>query len=501
MSEDKRMNYHLLRRPIAQPGESWHGYLLRIANENFLKGLKPLACSLDMPLARMINASPKKLLQRLSMLHLRDGERFDGLNWTPTKGAHSVAHRVCKICPQCLRESDVPHAHHEWDSPVVMCCVKHQVRLVSQCGQCGEVIRLDRPSLLSCICGAKYYELEAEAASTGLLQLMRTFQEQHAARQRGFVLLGATYLAESAARVARWLTNPQSLLLSKQKTSVWRWTDGFSDEEISFLESLFSNWPHNLSGYLMSQPLTSREAIKSKFEKCLDAKRFGAMQAVLQTMQKIADREKKKMADDVRKERMVRPSLLSLSLLTRRSPIALVKAVERGELLDAKIVNVPETGGREFQISAATFQAVREHITEAYTLEMGAVYLGCSLGQIRAFLESGHLSVAKPVFRMTGPDSRRIPSSALLVFKAELMGKVCKDEPRRAERVFMHKWLPLAKEEKAHIARVWAECLDAIRQGHLKIYSRSSTPKMISEIFAFRQDLERVLGSASEEQP
>jgi DNA-directed RNA polymerase subunit RPC12/RpoP len=61
---------------------------------------------------------------------------------------HARARHLQAVCPSCLLESG--YALASWEYVQAPVCLRHKVRLVDRCGDCGTSIKLDRKRLLAC---------------------------------------------------------------------------------------------------------------------------------------------------------------------------------------------------------------------------------------------------------------------------------------------------------------------------------------------------------------
>lgn len=139
----------LLLRPRPEYGESWPGYLCRLADCNALSGVAGLV--------RVLNVSKGALLCG----QLANGKTSFALNVPdPAKGAlisslvigRSWRTRVCPVCMDC--ENPIAQAH--WDGPLTLRCTQHRCMLVDRCDSCKAPVRHDRPALDSCECGKPF---------------------------------------------------------------------------------------------------------------------------------------------------------------------------------------------------------------------------------------------------------------------------------------------------------------------------------------------------------
>jgi hypothetical protein len=101
----------LLIRPQPETGESWPGYLLRIADLNHLnQGLAHFAKLLGITPAALIGSEPATVLGALGLSTTRsDLGRFakKGTGNYPLR--NSLRAHSARVCPQCLEEMSNKH--------------------------------------------------------------------------------------------------------------------------------------------------------------------------------------------------------------------------------------------------------------------------------------------------------------------------------------------------------------------------------------------------------
>jgi hypothetical protein len=161
----------LLLRPHWIDGESWAGFLLRLADANEFAGIWPLGHLLGVRPLRLLVEQPRAVLDAL------------GYNGADAPKAHYPALRATRspmghagprprlglrgrglesaFCPYCLAEDKVPHLRALWERPLEIGCRRHGTTLLRRCTDCGCTVRADRATLLECPCGARFAEQQA----------------------------------------------------------------------------------------------------------------------------------------------------------------------------------------------------------------------------------------------------------------------------------------------------------------------------------------------------
>lgn len=138
----------LAYRPEPFEGESWPGYLLRLANDNGLRGLRSIAILLQVTEERLLRADIYEVGNRLRLPLLADS----GADGRAYRGYLKMRTRVC---PECLSADEVPFIRSAWDSPLKLHCEHHRKLLVDTCPACLRRLSYTRSLLEVCRCGVR----------------------------------------------------------------------------------------------------------------------------------------------------------------------------------------------------------------------------------------------------------------------------------------------------------------------------------------------------------
>lgn len=146
----------LLIKPNPEPGESWPGYLLRVATLNHLdRGLAHLARLIGVnPLALIAN-EPDVVLCKLGIAS-SGASTGEEIALTGASRALRASRRAtaARICPDCIREMTNKHVLAAWDQALQIQCRRHRTFLIDTCPSCSQPISHRRMKLLGCDCGA-----------------------------------------------------------------------------------------------------------------------------------------------------------------------------------------------------------------------------------------------------------------------------------------------------------------------------------------------------------
>lgn len=155
----------LLARPFPQREEGPQGYLLRLAEANFLtvRDLEQLNIRFD-----LVNLQRNQLMPKLALdpqLHAH----VERINALADKIGRSWNRQQARWCVHCL--SELPIWRASWELLFYDACSQHGVWLVDQCSSCGSAVRWNRPHLLRCPCGADLREEISRACPDAVGQL------------------------------------------------------------------------------------------------------------------------------------------------------------------------------------------------------------------------------------------------------------------------------------------------------------------------------------------
>jgi hypothetical protein len=157
----------LLIRPVLQRNEGPRGYMLRLAEANYMKGsdLAMLGIFLTVDSLRNNDLLPNPALD----LPLFDyiGRLVELWNKKPRIWNQQAA----RFCPACLQEEPVWRVG--WELYLHDACPEHGVWLVDLCSSCGHHVRWDRQFLMRCQCGSDLCQEPAVACSAGISDLSR----------------------------------------------------------------------------------------------------------------------------------------------------------------------------------------------------------------------------------------------------------------------------------------------------------------------------------------
>lgn len=243
----------LLIRPRWNHGESWCGYLLRLANLNSIAGFSQMAKLGEMTYASLVLGQPEWVLPRFGVTHPEVPAIVmpEGTNGPMHQLPKLRRPRFTTVCPDCLRSDVTPFLRARWDFPLEVTCDVHKVRLLSSCPRCKAQIQTRRGRFLQCECGMPFHDWQApkdDLSTNHLREILAvvlekqdqlTFQIPHEREVAAFVVLrNIAYAhglrAEKVVKNLPRLLNPVDRYHILAAASEW-----------------FENWPNNFKSNLL----------------------------------------------------------------------------------------------------------------------------------------------------------------------------------------------------------------------------------------------------------
>jgi hypothetical protein len=201
----------LPRTPDPGTFEGIYGYILRVSERNgyetpwhvlshagYVQGEMQTAAFCVEKLAAVLGKSPDALRRHAYRVPGRAGLEYGILGVPMGAGLNHRPYRLTRpaVCVECVVE--MRYADACWDLRAFVACPRHRRALICDCQTCGEPLRLFRPGLLNCRCGARFQPSDGERPSEALIALMQVLQK----KTRNEDVLG---LEQAAGLPMEWL--------------------------------------------------------------------------------------------------------------------------------------------------------------------------------------------------------------------------------------------------------------------------------------------------------
>lgn len=254
----------LLLRPKPIPGESWPGYLLRLAEANTYQGTARLAKGLGKTLNGIFTAAPAEVLQMLEIA-LPENAAQPLTNVCRRRPSLFLAGRPvnAKVCAQCLHEMDIPYLKSDWDRAFAFRCREHGILLVEACHSCGIPLTYLRNHVANCNCGFRLSHtptMQPEAFIYRILDVLHLRANYGDATPT----FGCSEEQELAAQcLLRWLTQLNARLYGGKGTIGKRSQAYVSLDEVRKVSHWFDDWPKAFIRHVVKVQIGTRYTARS----------------------------------------------------------------------------------------------------------------------------------------------------------------------------------------------------------------------------------------------
>jgi hypothetical protein len=225
-------NKPLLLRPSQIFGESWGGYLLRLASANHLSGINQLARLIGLDRKKLLCAQPTSILQKFGVRSTFESLIQDKLT---TEDQQETAIRKLgrtyknRFCPSCLAADVVPYMRVQWERDSLLHCQEHLCMLHTVCEGCKAKVTYQRKDLLRCDCGF-------ELSKTKPVVIPNWISNFYAKLEIEVDHQPITFAIQSES-------DKTIRVIMKKFVHMVRITDASVFDEDQCLEKVFQNWP------------------------------------------------------------------------------------------------------------------------------------------------------------------------------------------------------------------------------------------------------------------
>lgn len=511
-------------RPNPIEGESWGGYLLRLAARNAM-GVTDLAALVGLSVHEALCSSPVHLLRQLGVsvppslkvettednfrarppefepwqtLH-PDHEPMVEWSWTSPEARKRGAKPrtyvgaygrtlLGRICPQCLKEDNEPFVRAAWDMPIAIACERHRVLLLDTCNQCGAPVDIFRRSVQACKCGNSYLHQSTRVAEWWVGRLQELFSEARI-QQPLATFAPAPIMAQSAARVCNWIASPHSTGQRRPRT---RDKNGFLRVKTACdLEALFVQWPRAMATSL-SRDFDGFAQDRERVRERLGGGRFSAFEEVMAELRSFYPRELSPRRHLVALRNSQREvfGIKSLMKLTGLSYGTLVRCIDEGGLPDAKYSTDPTTGQRKFEIPGELYRTIAAAWDQTNSVEAAAQQVGCAPHAVVGLVKAGCVKSFRLPLTRLGKLRPRIDPEDLAQLATRLLTSAVHKIGFHSERVYFSSWNDGRTDKET--SQNWRRILRANQLGILRIYKASASPVVLNDLFLRKSELQKL---------
>lgn len=464
----------LLVRPKIEPGESWPGYLQRIALTNRLSGIGSLALLYGLTPQQLLARTPTEILNAFSR---SVPLKVPGVNrsLSRTRAWWSIE---CRVCAACLASGT--YALREWDDPARIICLVHEIQLTSTCFQCNKSLVHMRPKLQYCQCGADLRTSTRRPASLALRRMQTVLLNTQTSNQETAHLLPKPP-SQGSQLIKRFKILADILLekLDKQARRRKYCSIGWiSNAQIDILTSVFEEWPGGLE---LALARCRSPAHTYEWNKLLERLRVGFdcewRRAIDQVAKNVS--RHKRMALSARNR--ASPQLLGLKQLIKlsgRGYDGVLRWINNGALTGVQVTRDPVTGNKRFDFSQSNASEIVELYRSSTDVREAANLLGMgneTQNLVRGLVDVGWLS---SIQLAKSPYVFRIPVVDIFRLIHHLKERALLRP--RSHVGDTHSLIGLIRRGRC---KTWRAVADGIRQGYISIGSYSAEPVSLADFF------------------
>lgn len=243
-------------RPAPHADESFNGYLMRLAEENFLDASTRLLQQVGVRFkARYREAE----VQTLSEAYGFDPAAaalasFNGVRGGLSNGRFLRSAQV-PVCPPCLREHG--YVRQVWHHALVTACSVHRVLLLAQCPECDAPITAGRGGYQSCRCGCEFADVEVPPAGAANL-----FVADLLSGQPGVGLAGFAELPDDIESFLLFLAN-LGLAVSHRKNAPVNWARALDINHAAY--AFVDDLPERFRAFVLDRVRAANALESSRF--------------------------------------------------------------------------------------------------------------------------------------------------------------------------------------------------------------------------------------------
>lgn len=475
----------LLVRPTPEDGESWPGYLLRLANRNGYEGLAAIASILEVPLGRLIAFPQWHRLQSVGVAtniasfqtdQAAHPQRYYAPFWfTPNSRS--------RVCPRCISCPQSQYIMADWDRPLFSVCMTHQEVLADRCDRCHRPIDYARDKWDACQCGRHFSAISAQPIPRwfGALAAVIASQRIHSTSHVSPI----SRQDADAARLVLTLalaSTPPGLGVVDKSVPLFVSTSHFPG-----LQAWFNDWPHAFRSQISQRFDLTDAKSKKRARELLRSTRFSLIERQFEDLTLMSPRACSRGRNRLRgSESGDVVSLNAFSKLTGIHPNAVSLLVSAGHL--PVTYCKADSLGRRRQLVTREF-ADRVHGLHAQTHSATEVakLLRCGAYLIAAIVRVGHVPAwtAFPACHGISHMRLRLEDIAVMLREFESLAVIQRGQAKSLislERA-------ISRSRGRVDAPVCGALLGSIRRGALTLY-RANSPAV--DLSGFSLDANQV---------
>jgi hypothetical protein len=506
----------LLIRPQPCEGESWGGYLRRLAAKNGYRGIGDLGVLVGLSTFDLLKADPSTVLPGMG-IQWRTSTGSQAGRMVPTRRARSPKlpdagrSMAFRFCPLCLAEDAEPHIRAEWDGPVTLACRHHEIVLVTTCHSCGRApsyqqrfhekagtgAMLRSPATqphLTCECGEPYASHPTQKAPEFLSQFAMLFPEAFK-QVRKDTFAGSTVREREVSAIAHWLAEDLDPTTGRRKKKMNCKFRVLDLQTLGKLAAFLSEWPRHAVTLVRMEYDESAAQPTWFLKRRLWVNKYRNMQQLVRALEETTVVERQVWQQE-NGAMLLNPKrkaygLRDLQRVTGLGYLQLIQFCASGRIPETRQGSVKVGRYNGVEVPAHIFRAISRAYRDTDSSDIAALHLGCSEHAIRGLIKSGCLRsfslTPTLVYRRTCPRERA--KMAQYLFRA---AQASPHVPERDRVCFSH-WVPGPYSHAT--AKRWLKVLTAVHGHRVTLHSSVEQPVRLDELFITSRDLKRVFSS------
>lgn len=239
----------MLVTPAWHSGESWPGFLMRLAGANGIDGgLPALSSALQWHRAKLLMAPPPMLLSLL-------GYTNDKIPYTEAPSTqphirfphHAGRSTFTSVCPRCLLASDTLFSRATWDLPFGLICSTHGSCLLRNCPDCKRPISVYRKRIDRCDCGCMFSTVVCSMQTSTIVQMKRVLELEESSDPLSMTFAAASarhilalHLVRQLAHTSRRALYPGLQRGTRRLSHAW-----IPEDDLTLCLEWFQDWPRS----------------------------------------------------------------------------------------------------------------------------------------------------------------------------------------------------------------------------------------------------------------
>lgn len=472
----------LLTRTVPIAGESWPGYLLRLAEANFIDGIQSLARQCGMKLSEILIHDPRGVMALLSI----DVKGFTIEDESLPLSAKSRRLQFfgrtirSRVCPQCMGEMAVPFVRAEWDRALNWSCGIHNRALLECCTRCAMPIDHLRERVAHCRCGLPFAAMAAPDAPWWEMTVLRPLGLENRYRASASMFEKSSGVEVAAAKLLMQMLKYTRRDQGKRSTIRSLYTDSFVPQAvIAEILPWFDRWPAGFKAQFVLAREKARSEEKRSRNDFISAADFPVVKAAIGELAWHQMRSPKP-------KRIHDGDTVGLKYIMQHTgchSFNVLRWIERGVFGSVQSIQLP-SGFTSYRIPKEIARLVIEVVRQTSSAKELANALGCDANVLRWIAQTGAIKQLDICGRVA--HSKRLRTDEAYAFAQRLLRSAAiKHQVPTCEITFPRAVQWIHRSSRSDVAAL----LDAIFTGRLELVALRKAVVRLDELFLDRDEV------------